>query len=261
LGGVILHIDLNAYPQEFHVLLRGATCHDNSYSPNATVIFIDKDDGYYLKIAGKGKLQRQADMTRYFHGKGLSGEVLAYISAEQDWLLTTSVQGDDCIAEKHLAQPERLCDILAERLAMLHALDYADCPVQNHTQEYLATVERNYRTGEYDKSKFPDSYGYASAEEAYAVVQAQGHLLQNNTLLHGDYCLPNIILKDWAFSGFIDLDSGGVGDRHVDLFWALWSLEYNLQTPQYNQRFIDAYGRDNIDENMLRVVAACEVFG
>jgi kanamycin kinase len=227
----------------------------------AAVWFIDKDGGYFLKRAAKGQLQRQADMTRYLHGKGLTSEVLAYVSAEQDWLLTASVHGNDCVAEKYLAQPERLCDILAEQLARLHALDCADCPVQNHTEQYLTAVEQNYRTGEYDRSHFPDSYGYASADEAYAIVQTHGHLLRNDTLLHGDYCLPNIILNDWAFSGFIDLDNSGVGDRHVDVFWALWSLEHNLQTPQYNQRFIDAYGRDNIDENMLRVVDACEVFG
>lgn len=24
-------------------------------------------------------------------------------------------------------------------------------------------------------------------------------------LIHGDYCLPNVVIKDWALSGFIDL--------------------------------------------------------
>lgn len=87
------------------------------------------------------------------------------------------------------------------------------------------------------------------------------HLLQNNTLLHGDYCLPNIILNDWKFARFIDLNNAGVGDRHVDVFWAIWSLFFNLHTHEYRERFIDAYGRDKVDEDILRVVAAIEVFG
>ena len=32
-------------------------------------------------------------------------------------------------------------------------------------------------------------------------------------------------------------------------------------TDKYRQRFIDAYGRNSVDEDMLRVVAAAEVFG
>jgi kanamycin kinase len=68
-------------------------------------------------------------------------------------------------------------------------------------------------------------------------------------------------LDNWRFSGFIDLASGGVGDRHVDIYWAMWSLGYNLKTDKYSGRFMDAYGRNLIDEERLRVVAAAEVFG
>jgi release factor glutamine methyltransferase len=34
-------------------------------------------------------------------------------------------------------------------------------------------VERNYRTGNYDKSAFPDSFGYESGEAAYAALEAE----------------------------------------------------------------------------------------
>jgi len=200
-------------------------------------------------------------MTRYFHGKGLSANVLEYISDERDWLLTEKICGDDCTASKYLEQPERLCDTLAERLALHHSMDCADCPIPDHTKQYLETAGRNYREDKFDKSSFPDSWGYASAEEAWKVVETYGYLLQIKTLLHGDYCLPNILLDDWKFSGFIDLGNGGVGDRHVDIFWAVWSLSYNLKTEKYRQRFFDVYGRNKIDEDMLRVVAAVKVFG
>ncbi|MCL2023561.1 MAG: aminoglycoside 3'-phosphotransferase [Oscillospiraceae bacterium] len=254
-------IEICQYPLEFQSLLRGAKLYDSSCSPEAKVIFIDKDTGYFLKSAPKGKLEREADMTRYFHSKGLSAEVLAYVSNEQDWLLTKKVSGNDCITAKYLEQPERLCDILAERLYLLHGIDYTDCPVENHTKHYLELVEFNRKNELYDKSHFPDSFGYQSPEEAWAVVDSQKHLLQNDTLLHGDYCLPNIILDDWRFSGFIDLDNSGIGDRHVDLFWGTWTLFFNLKTHKYRDRFLDAYGREKVDEGMLRLVAAAEAFG
>jgi len=71
----------------------------------------------------------------------------------------------------------------------------------------------------------------------------------------------NIILKDGTFSGFIDLGNGGVGDRHIDLFWGLWSLAHNLGTNQYAERFLDGYGREKVDKEVLRIVEAIENFG
>ena len=144
---------------------------------------------------------------------------------------------------------------------MLHALDFKDCPIQNHTELYLAKAEYSFKNDLYNKSHFPDSFGYRNAEEARSVIETSGHLLKTDTLLHGDYCLPNIMLNDWQLSGFIDLDNGGVGDRHVDVFWGIWTLWFNLKTDKYRERFIDAYGRDKVDENMLRIVSAVEVFG
>lgn len=73
--------------------------------------------------------------------------------------------------------------------------------------------------------------------------------------------MPNIMLDDWSFSGFIDVDSAGVGDRHIDLFWGVWSLEFNLGTNEFASRFLDAYGRDKVNTDILKIVAAAEVLG
>jgi len=58
----------------------------------------------------------------------------------------------------------------------------------------------------------------------------------------------------------VDLDTGGTGDRHVDIFWALWTLKFNLKTDAYYARFLDAYGRADVDEALLPIIAAAEVF-
>ena len=257
----LITVQTDEFPAQFHPLLEGAALYDSSCSPAARVWFIDREGGYYLKSAPKGTLRREAELTRFYHGKGLAAEVLAYESLDRDWMLTTRVPGEDCLLPQYMEQPERLCDLTAELLRTLHDTDPIGCPVPDRTAEYLAAARRNYETGNYDTSLFPDNWGYSTPEEAWKVVSEQGRLLKNDTLLHGDYCLPNIMLKDWKFSGFIDLDSGGVGDRHVDLFWGTWSLFFNLKTDAYRDRFLDAYGRDRVDEELLRVVAAVEVFG
>ena len=69
------------------------------------------------------------------------------------------------------------------------------------------------------------------------------------------------MLDNWRFSGLIDVGNGGVGDRHIDIFWGAWTLFFNLKTNAYYNRFLDAYGRDRVEPELLRTVAALESFG
>ncbi len=254
--------DLTEYPDFLRGLLDDAKVYDSSCSPAARVLYIERDGGYYLKSAAAGTLAREAAMTRYFHGLSLGAEVLGYETADgQDWLLSRRVPGEDATHADYLAEPARLAALLGETLRALHECPVAGCPGAGYLDSYLALVEANYRSGNYDSSHFPDSFGYRSAEEAFAVVEAGRGLLRADTVIHGDYCLPNVMLDGWRLSGFIDLGNSGIADRHIDLFWGAWSLSFNLGTEAFRDTFLDAYGRERVDEDVLRVVAACEVFG
>ena len=247
-------------PRDISVLLSGYPIYDSSSSPEARVYYIAREGGYYLKISSRGALSGEAEMSEYFASLGLGVAPVAYYSDERDILLSPSVDGEDLTAERYLSRPARLAELLGEELRRLHEVDFSGCPRRNRLGEYISTVEKNYLSGEYDKSHFPDSFGYTSAEEAYAVFSEGRSLLVADTLIHGDYCLPNIIFKDGGLSGFIDLGSGGVADRHIDLFWGAWTLGFNLGTDKYRDRFFDAYGRDRINTDLIRVIAAAEVF-
>lgn len=252
--------ELSAFPEHFQPLLQGVPVYDSSCSSTARVYCIDNDGGLYLKTAPKGTLAKEAAMTGFFHSKGLAAQVLAYESLDADWLLTARIPGEDCIDAMYLADPQRLCDTTAQLLRMLHDTDPIGCPI-NRTADYLATARKNYQEANYDSSLFPDNWGYRTAEEAWRVVEENAGYLQTDTLLHGDYCLPNIMLNNWQFSGFIDLDAGGIGDRHIDLFWGMWSLQFNLKTDRYRERFLDVYGRESVNEEMFPIISAFEVFG
>ncbi|MBQ9784966.1 MAG: aminoglycoside 3'-phosphotransferase [Clostridia bacterium] len=252
---------LRDYPEAYRELLSDARVYDSSCSPEARVWFIDRDGGFYLKSAPAGSLEREAVLTRYFHQKGLAAEVLDYCTDARDWLLTTRVAGEDCTHRTYLDDPVRLCDLLAERLRALHESNGGDCPVQNRMERYVALVQENYARGAYDLSYYADYAPDAKTDDVWRVACEYARYFKNDTLLHGDYCLPNIMLNDWRFSGFIDLGNGGMGDRHVDLYWGAWTLRFNLGTDRYRERFFDAYGRDVIEPELLRAVAACEVFG
>ncbi|HEY8420068.1 MAG TPA: phosphotransferase [Clostridia bacterium] len=149
---------------------------------------------------------------------------------------------------------------MADILINLHSQNPQGCPVPDHTSEYLETAEKNYKSGKFNKENiFGLEFGYPA--DAWRFAEERKRLLKSDTLIHGDYCLPNVILNDWRFSGFIDVGNGGVGDKHVDIFWATWSLWFNLKTNKYTNYFIDAYGRDKIDNEVLRFVSVVEMFG
>ena len=253
--------DLSRIPEIFHPILTGCPVFDSSCSKTARVCYLDRDGGLFLKSAAPGTLKLEGEMDAFFHSLGLGPEVLAYHSAESDWLLTRKVPGEDCLDKRYTDDPRRLAEITAWMLRDLHSHSGAGCPQPDHTAAYLARARENYRSGNYDTSLFPDNWGYATPEEAWDVIEKNGHLLKSGTLLHGDYCLPNIMLNNWQPSGFIDVGGGGMGDRHVDLFWGIWSLNFNLKTDRFTDRFLDAYGREDVEPEMFRLVAACEVFG
>lgn len=256
-----IKINIEEYPKEFECILQNSKIYDSSCSKQANVIFIDKNNGYFLKKSKKNSLQKEVLMTKYFNSLNLTCNVLSYVTQDYDYMLTEKISGNDCIYYKYLQNPKKLCDTIAEQLVFLHSINPKDCPIKNHTENYLKTAFSNYKSENYDKSQFLDSFGYKNEEEALKVIEQNKHLLSNDTLLHGDYCLPNIILDNWNFSGFIDLDSGGIGDKHVDIFWGIWTLYYNLKTEKYAKRFIDVYGKEKINFDTLRLIASIEVFG
>ena len=253
--------ELSRFPEVLHPFFQGAAVYDSSCSPEASVYFLDKGDGLYLKIASAGTLKKEVEMTRFFHQKGLSAEVLAFESLDRDYLVTRAIPGEDCIHPQYLDDPKRLSEMLGILLRQLHETDPADCPVSDCTAAFLASTEENRALGKWHPSRLAESMAHYSADDAWATVQQFSGNLQSDTLIHGDYCLPNVMLDNWNFSAFIDVGGGGIGDRHMDLYWGCWSLNFNLKDSRWCSRFLDAYGKDHFDPEILKAISAFEAFG
>ncbi|WP_257467507.1 hypothetical protein [Bifidobacterium pseudolongum] len=128
-----------------------------------------------MKAAAAGVLAHEAHMDAAFHELGLGPEVIEYLSgddAHTDWLVTRAVIGDDCTNAHYLAEPERLCDLLAERLRALHELFHvkheriAELDIPDVRTQYLENVERGWRSGHFDAQFFPT----ITADDAHRIA-------------------------------------------------------------------------------------------
>ncbi|HKW71007.1 MAG TPA: phosphotransferase [Candidatus Dormibacteraeota bacterium] len=62
-----------------------------------------------------------------------------------------------------------------------------------------------------------------------------------HVLIHGDYCLPNVLVSDGKLSGLVDVGLSGLGNPEVDLAAGVWTLQYNYGKG-FARPFLDAYG-------------------
>ncbi len=254
-----IEMETLALPAEIEEMISGGTLFDSSCSAEAKTVFADRGGGIFLKIAPKGSLSHDAVMTEYLYRKGMSARVIAYRTLDRDYLLTQRISGEDGVSPRCLGDPKMLCRVLAESLYRLHAVDFSDCPRPDRLGQMFSEMEEKRALGraDHDLLKY---IGAAGRDAAYETLKARRGALCSDALIHGDSCLPNILLDGWRFSGFIDVGYGGVCDRHYDLFWSVWSLLYNLKTDRYRTYFIDCYGRALFDEERFRLcgmLAAC----
>ena len=63
----------------------------------------------------------------------------------------------------------------------------------------------------------------------------------NESLIHGDLCLPNILINENnEIVGIIDLaHTTFSNDLCYDYSWVIWSLQYNLKTDKYTKQLLD----------------------
>lgn len=252
-----IHISPETFPGALQYLFQDAKVYDSSCSSNATVYYADS--GYFIKADTPGELKLEAELTRLFYPRGLGPEPIAYITADRDYLVTREVIGQDLTHMCH--QPEAMCAVLAKALRLLHSRPIDGFPLSIRQERYWDFAKGDMHRGVYDPFAGMPRYPINSKEQAWGIMQEKGHLLKADTLIHGDACLPNFMAHKGHFTAFIDLAMAGIGDRHIDLYWALWSLQYNLKADKYADLFLDLYGRDCFSEDALQAVAAFEVFG
>ena len=198
----LIQPNLTGFPPEILPYFKNTEIYDSSSSERARVYYCDR--GYFVKIAPKGTLEKEANMSRLFFENGLGVEVLEYLSTDRDYLVTAAAQGQDLL--HYLHAPEKVSEVLADCLRELHSKAVNHVPLSAAYTHYMEAAAASPEDGYGHKWVLMDRYPIASTAKAWCIMQDYKDQLSADTLIHGDACLPNVILQDWRFSAFIDFD-------------------------------------------------------
>ena len=197
----------------------------------------DGRETYYLKISPPSvESRREREMFAWLAGKVPVPEII--YSEDGDYLLTRKLPGAMACSRHHVSNPVETIRALASGLQLLWAVDVADCPYANGLDEKLAAAYDRIRNKQIDMSDWEESTKFPSPEALHQWLQDH-RPVEQFVLSHGDYCLPNVFLKDGCVSGFLDLGRAGTGDAWNDIGICIRSMRSNI--PDAERYFNDFF--------------------
>ena len=168
-----------------------------------------------------------------------------------------------------------LIALLARALRDLHAVPAAGLPLPMGPDVLLEQARERVASGAVDRGwraqrhtpRVPGGGGRRASGAAEVLAALADRLeripVSGPVLLHGDYCLPNVLVDGEGGWSLIDLGRVGVGDRHLDLADMTGSMLSDLNPsfgPRDAEAFLDAYGRDLVDPGLLELYRVLDDF-
>lgn len=176
--------------------------------------------------------ENTVEMLKWLKGKLPVPEIICYEVHENiSYLLMSRIEGEMSCEEYYLDQPDLLASLLAEGLKMLWSVDIGDCPCDNMLEHKLELAQEIIDNDGVDiENTEPGTFGEGGFESPQALLDwlKENKPEEEPVLSHGDYCLPNIFLKDNKVNGFIDLGRSGISDKWLDIALGYRSLVHNF---------------------------------
>jgi aminoglycoside phosphotransferase len=208
----------------------------------------------YLKVARRGweqSLAAEHERLVWAAGRLLVPSVLDYgRDSACEWLLSAGLPGVNATDDGLRADPARLAPLLAAGLRQFHTVAVDDCPFDSRLDVMLASARQRVAAGLVDARRdLHRDHGDITPEQALARLEQLRPQQEDLVVCHGDYCLPNVLIRDGCVSGYVDLGQLGVADRWADLATATWSVTWNLG-PGWEDLFLETYGVERDAEKL-----------
>jgi aminoglycoside phosphotransferase len=224
----------NSLPQTLSETLSGYVWQQDFTGFSGTQVFhlkSSRDENLYLKTAPRvgSELAEEKQKLEWLKGKLSVPEVRLFVQMdERDYLLISEIEGTGVHEDLWKEDVRRAIELLANGVRMIHNLPAAECPFDETLEAKIEQARRRMEFGLVDESDFDDERQGRTAEDLFRELIATRPASEDLVFTHGDYCLPNVVFKDWRLSGFIDWSRAGVADRYQDTALLARSVEFNF---------------------------------
>ncbi len=212
------------------IAVKEYTIDDMGKSGSSILIF----DDCVLKILDSRLHNEESsvEVLNWLKGKLPVPEVLAFEkNGDFQYLLMTRIPGEMSCSEYYMEHPGELLLLLVQAFKMLWSTDISGCPKSRDFDAELRAARYRVENNLVDiDDAEPDTFGENGFENPAALLK----WLEENkpacepVLSHGDFCLPNVLLKNGKVSGFIDCGDMAIGDKWKDIALCYRSLKHNF---------------------------------
>lgn len=163
-----------------------------------------------------------------------------------EYLVVAEIPGSDASKPHWSESLPAAITAIGTALAALHRTSIGDCPFDQRIESRIEAARVRLDHDQVDAGDFDESRRGRSATDLLGEVLASVPDDEDLVFTHGDYCLPNVMLRQSApdtvqLAGFIDCGRAGIADRHQDLALGMRSIAHNFG-PRWVSTFLDAYG-------------------
>lgn len=189
-------------------------------------------DDMVLKIENQGEeSDNEYRMMKWLQNKLPVPQIIHFENKDGlNYILMSRIRGKMACSLDLLENPNNLVKLLAEGLKMLWSVDISECPYDNSLDNKLRLAEFRVRNNLCSmEDAEPSTYGPGGFKNPESLLQwlKENRPKEDIVFSHGDYCLPNIFIKDNRVNGFIDLGRSGVADIYQDIALCYRSLLHN----------------------------------
>ena len=239
----------------------------SGYSGNSTIIIPSSSSdkcGYCIKFSDNiGQLKNEYVLLNLFNKYNLTPKCIDYIQDGMDVLVTEEICNP--FALKKYKTVEELSSFMGRSLRDFHDINWLKKDFSLEETNILCNngdkiIEQSLQ---HDKglsfmADYQNDYNFDKMREYISLNYSC--YKKDDVIIHGDFNPRNVFIGNSKEFGFVDVTDSGFGDRHYDIFWTMWTISLYLgiqgdlaKRIECEEIFLDAYGRDKIDEKRLEL--------